>query len=142
MGDALSVLQRIRQHRKKGAESAFMEADRARDAQEAVVLDMEEKITQSRNSDTDDDEACWVAQAAAWRLKMEMRLRTEKGRLLEREGTSNERQRELSHASREHRVVERIIEINNERRKVDERRKEGRKLDAMGTSRWHRKGIV
>jgi len=141
MRDTLSVLERIRQHRKKGAENAFVEAERARDAQEAVVSEMEEVISESRNNDSDDDEACWVAQAAAWRLKMEMRLRTEKGRLVEREGVTEDRQRDLAHASREHRVVERIIEINNERRKVDERRKEGRKLDAMGTSRWNRKGV-
>jgi len=141
MRDTLSVLERIRQHRKKGAENAFVEAERARDVQEAVVSEMEEVISESRNNDMDDDEACWVAQAAAWRLKMEMRLRTEKGRLVEREGVSDDRQKDLAHASREHRVVERIIEINSERRKVDERRKEGRKLDAMGTSRWHRKGI-
>jgi len=141
MRDTLSVLQRIRQHRKKGAENAFVEAERARDAQETLVSEMEDEINESRQNDADDDEACWVAQAAAWRLKMEVRLRTEKGRLHEREGISDDRQRELARASREHRVVERIIEINNERRKVDERRKEGRKLDAMGTSRWNRKGI-
>ena len=141
MRDTLSVLQRIRQHRKKGAENAFVEAERARDAQEILVSEMEDEIKESRQNDADDDEACWVAQAAAWRLKMEVRLRTEKGRLHEREGISDDRQRELAKASREHRVVERIIEINNERRKVDERRKEGRKLDAMGTSRWNRKGI-
>jgi hypothetical protein len=142
MRDTLSVLERIRQHRKKGAENDFVEAERARDVQETVVSEMEEVISESRNNDRHDDEACWVAQAAAWRLKMEMRLRTEKGRLVEREGVSEDRQKDLAHASREHRVVERIIEINNERRKVDKRRKEGRKLDAMGTSRWHRKGIV
>lgn len=141
MRDTLSVLQRIRQHRKKGAENAFVEAERARDAQQAVVSEMEEDLLESRNRDVEDDEACWVAQAAAWRLKMEVRLRNEKGRLLEREGVSEDRQRELAHASREHRVVERIIEINNERRKLDDRRKEGRKLDAMGTSRWKRKGV-
>ena len=141
MRDALSVLKRIRQHRKKGAETAFVEAERNRDAQEMVVSEMEAELSESRANILEDDEACWVAQAAAWRLKMEVRLRAEKGRLAEREGVSEDRQRELAHASREHRVVERIIEINNERRKVDERRKEGRKLDAMGTSRWNRKGI-
>jgi flagellar biosynthesis chaperone FliJ len=73
-------------------------------------------------------------------MKMEMRLRAERGRLAERVEVSEDRQRDLAMASREHRVVERIIEINDDRRKLEKRRKEDKKLDAMGTNRWRRKG--
>ena len=72
---------------------------------------------------------------------MEVRLRAERGRLDERAEVSNECRRDLTQASREHRVVERIIEINDERRRLEERRREDKKLDAMGTRRWKRKGV-
>ena len=141
MRDALTVLKRIRKHRKQGAEHSFMEAERAREAQQERVEALETKVAESREREGGDDEACWVAHAAAWRMKMEVRLRAERGRLAERAEASNECRRELSQASREHRVVERIIEINDERRHLEERRREDKKLDAMGTRRWKRKGV-
>ena len=139
MSNALAVLKRIRKHRKKGAEHAFMEAERAREIQADRVVEIQQAVATSRDNSEPNDAACWVAQEAAWRMKMEVRLRTEKNRLSEIEGVSMDRQRKLAHASREHRVVERIIEINDERRKVEERKKETRSLDAMGTARWNRK---
>lgn len=139
MSNALAVLKRIRKHRKKGAEHAFMEAERAREIQADRVVEIQQAVATSRDNAEPNDAACWVAQEAAWRMKMEVRLRTEKNRLSEIEGVSMDRQRKLAHASREHRVVERIIEINDERRKVEERKKETRSLDAMGTARWNRK---
>lgn len=141
MRDTLTVLKRIRKHRKKGAEHAFMEAEKAREQQELRVTSIEEAVATSRESDQDGDEAGWVAQAAGWRMKMEVRLRSERSRLLERAEVSEDRQRDLAVASREHRVVERIIEINDDRRRQEQRRKEDKKLDAMGTRRWKRKGI-
>ena len=141
MRDALSILKRIRHYRKQGAEHAFVEAERAREMQEARVTEIEDAVHASRELEQTEDDAVWLAQAASWRMKMEVRLRGEKGRLVEREQAVDTRQRELVHASREHRVVERIIEINDERRSMEERRKEGRKLDAMGSQRWKRKGV-
>jgi flagellar export protein FliJ len=140
MRDPLTALKRIRKHRKRGAEQAFVEAEHAREVIEARVNAIEVSVANSRDGGCDGDEAGWVAQAAAWRMKMEMRLRTERGRLAERVEVSEDRQRDLAMASREHRVVERIIEINDDRRKLEKRRKDDKKLDAMGTSRWRRKG--
>jgi hypothetical protein len=116
-----------------------MEAERAREIQADRVVEIQQAVATSRDNSQPNDAACWVAQEAAWRMKMEVRLRTEKNRLSEIEGVSMDRQRKLAHASREHRVVERIIEINDERRKVEDRKKETRSLDAMGTARWNRK---
>ena len=141
MRDTLTVLKRIRKHRKKGAEHSFMEAERAREMQQERVSTIEEAVSASRASEEASDEAGWVAQAAAWRMKMEVRLRTERNRLAERTETVEFRQRELALASREHRVVERIIEINDDRNRLEKRRKEDKKLDAMGTRRWKRKGV-
>ena len=141
MRDTLTVLKRIRKHRKKGAEHSFMEAERARELQEERVATIEEAVSASRDAEGSTDEAGWVAQAAAWRMKMEVRLRSERNRLAERAEVVEFRQRELAVASREHRVVERIIEINDERSRLEKRRKEDKKLDAMGTRRWKRKGV-
>jgi len=141
MRDALSILKRIRHYRKQGAEHAFVEAERERETQEARVVELEDAVAASREEQQDSDDAVWVAQAATWRMKMEVRLRGEKGRLQEREETVENRQHELARASRDHRVVERIIEINDDRRKLEDRRKEGRKLDAMGSQRWKRKVV-
>jgi hypothetical protein len=136
MRDALTVLQRIRHHKKKGAELAFVEAERAREKQESRVDSIEQAVETSREDGHQEDEACWVAQAASWRMKMELRLRQERSLLNERAQVVDDRQKDLAHASRESRV----IEINDERRSLERRRKEGRRLDAMGTARWHRKG--
>ena len=141
MRDALSILKRIRHYRKQGAEHAFVEAERARELQEERVAELQDAVAASRASEEGEEDAIWVAQAASWRMKMEVRIRGEQGRLIEREQVVENRQRDLVHASREHRVVERIIEINDERRSLEERRKEGRKLDAMGSQRWKRKGV-
>jgi len=141
MRDTLAVLKRIRKHRKKGAEHSFVEAERAREMQQERVVTMEEAVSASRAAEESSEEACWVAQAAAWRMKMEVRLRSERNRLAERAEVADFRQRELAVASREHRVVERIIEINDERSRLEQRRKEDKKLDAMGTRRWKRKGV-
>ena len=141
MRDALAILKRIRHYRKQGAEHAFVEAERAREMQEERVIDLEDAVTASRENQLSQEDAVWVAQAATWRMKMEVRLRGEKGRLLEHEQTVHSRQQDLARASRDHRVVERIIEINDERRSLEERRKETRKLDAMGSQRWKRKGV-
>ena len=141
MSDTLAILKRIRKHRKKGAEHAFMEAERAREVQSDRVVQIEQAVASSRMNAEVDDEACWVAQEAAWRMKMEVRLRGERSRLQEIEGVTADRQRKLAHASREHRVVERIMEINEERVKAEERRKENRTLDSMGTTRWNRKAV-
>jgi len=118
-----------------------MEAERAREAQQARVVEIEDAVAASREEDHSSEEAVWIAQAATWRMKMEVRLRGEKGRLEERTQKVTDRQHELVRASRDHRVVERIIEINDDRRKLEERRKEARKLDAMGSQRWKRKGV-
>ena len=141
MRDALSILKRIRHYHKQGAEHAFVEAERAREMQEARVVEIQEAVSASREAEAAEEDAVWIAQAASWRMKMEVRLRGERGRLMEREQAVEHRQHDLVQASREHRVVERIMEINDERRSVEERRKEGRKLDAMGSQRWKRKGV-
>ena len=139
MRDALAILQRIRHHKKKGAERAFAEAEKARQIQEERVDGLTASVDASREGETSEDEACWVAQAQAWRLKMEVQLRRERGRLNERTHEAANRKRSLTHANREHRVVERAIENIDERRKIADRKAEARRLDAMGTSRWQRK---
>ena len=141
MRDALSILQRLRHYRKQTAEHAFMDAERAREEQEARVTEIEEAVAMSRESGKTNDDAVWMAQAASWRMKMEVRLRGERSRLVERSKAVESRQHDLAHASKEHRVVERIIEINDEHQKFEERRKETRQLDAMGSQRWKRKGV-
>ena len=56
MSNTLTVLKRIRKHRKKGAEHAFMEAERAREIQAERVEQIEEAVSQSRaNAEADDD---------------------------------------------------------------------------------------
>ena len=101
--------------------------------------DMADTVKTSRTNSAPDDEACWVAQAQAWRLKMEVALRRERGRLAERTHDAAKRQKVLAHASRDARVVERAIESIDEQRGLVRRRSEGRRLDALGTTRWQRR---
>jgi flagellar biosynthesis chaperone FliJ len=138
MRDALAVLHRIRNHRKKGAEKEFMNAERARLAQEARVDEISQSVARSREADRGQDEAGWVAQAQAWRLKMELALRRERGRLSEVTQEVNKRQDRLASATRQARVVEKVIERIDDRTSDEARRREVRRLDDLGTSRWRR----
>lgn len=138
MRDALAVLHRIRKHRKKGAEKDFMSAERARQMQQDRVDEIAESVARSRDLSHDDDSAAWVAQAQAWRLKMEVALRRERGRLTEVTREVQKRQDRLATATRQARVVEKVIENIDERATEAERRREARRLDDMGTSRWRR----
>ncbi len=138
MRDALAVLHRIRNHRKKGAEKEFMSAERARLAQQARVDEIAESVARSREADRGQDEAGWVAQAQAWRLKMEVALRRERGRLSEVTQEVNKRQDRLASATRQARVVEKVIERIDDRANDEARRREARRLDDLGTSRWRR----
>lgn len=138
MRDALAVLHRIRNHRKKGAEKEFMSAERMRMAQQARVDEIAESVARSRESDRGQDEAAWIAQAQAWRLKMEVALRRERGRLTEVTQEVNKRQDRLATATRQARVVEKVIERFDDRADDETRRREARRLDDLGTNRWRR----
>ena len=139
MREALTVLQRLRNHRKKGAEQAFVAAENRRREVEHRVAEMEAHVAENRDAAEDRDEACWVAQAQAWRMKMEVAIRRERSRLADHTREAGNRQSALAKASRDARVVEKVIENIDERRARTERRNEGRRLDAMGTTRWYRK---
>jgi flagellar export protein FliJ len=138
MRDALAVLHRIRNHRKKGAEKEFMSAERVRLAQQARVDEISESVARSREGDRGQDEAAWVAQAQAWRLKMEVALRRERGRLSEVTQEVNKRQDRLAAATRQARVVEKVIERIDDRANDEARRREARRLDDLGTIGWRR----
>jgi hypothetical protein len=140
MRDALAVLHRIRNHRKKGAEKDFMQAERVRVQQQARVDEITESVARSRDSDRTEDDAGWVAQAQAWRLKMEVALRRERGRLAECHQEVVKRQDRLATATRQARVVEKVIERIDDRASEAERRRESKRLDAMGSAGWRRKG--
>jgi len=138
MRDALAVLRRIRNHRKKGAEREFTKAERVRMEQEARVCEMDETVERSRGRSLPNDEAGWVAQAQAWRLKMEVALRRERGRLAECTQEADKRQDRLATATRQAQVVEKVIERIDDRASEADRRREARRLDSLGTSRWRR----
>jgi flagellar export protein FliJ len=138
MRDALAVLYRIRKHRKKGAEQDFMNAERVRQMQQARVDEIVDSVARSRKSEVGDEEAMWVAQAQAWRLKMELALRRERGRLTEVTRELQKRQDRLMAATRQAKVVEKVIEKIDERTSEEDQRREARRLDDLGTSRWKR----
>lgn len=141
MREALTVLQRLRNHRKKGAEQVFAAAERRRRQSEERVETLEAHVAENRdaNDAVDEDEACWVAQAQAWRLKMELAIRRERARLASHTKEVGDRQQALARASRDARVVEKVIEKIDDRKARADRKSEGRRLDAMGARRWHRK---
>lgn len=141
MREALTVLQRLRNHRKKGAEQVFAAAEQRRRQCEERVETLEAHVAENRDSNAafDDDEACWVAQAQAWRLKMELAIRRERGRLAIHTKEVGDRQQALAKASRDTRVVEKVIEKIDDRQARADRRSEGRRLDGMGARRWYRK---
>jgi len=115
-----------------------MRADRARVEQQARVDQITESVARSHDNERLEDEAGWLAQAQAWRLKMAMALRRERGRLAECTQEAGKRQDHLKSAARQARVVEKVIERIDDSAAEAERRREARRLDAMGTSRWRR----
>ncbi len=102
-------------------------------------MTMETNVADNRTNSSEEDEACWVAQAQAWRMKMEVAIRRERSNLAEHTRVAGKRQVALARASRDARVVEKVIEnIDDEQSRTD-RRNETCRLDAMGAQRWHRK---
>ena len=68
----------------------------------------------------------------------EVELRAANDELAQREAVAATAREQLTHASRESRVVEAALEGYDERVAVERRRAEGRKLDATATQRWWR----
>ena len=141
MRKALATLLRVREVEKKQARQAFGEAERARIAQEGVVDGIHSDLAAARShaaSRGSGVPAHWLAMDHQWRLRKEVELRAANDELAQREAVAATAREQLTHASRESRVVEAALEGYDERVAVERRRAEGRKLDATATQRWWR----
>ncbi|MEC7947491.1 MAG: flagellar FliJ family protein [Myxococcota bacterium] len=139
MRKALATLLRVRDVEKKQARQTFGEAERARIAQEGVVGGIHDEIDRARTDAAGRGAglpAHWIALEHQWRLRKEVELRRAHQELAVREEKAAEARAALTHASRESRVVEAALESYDEKVAVENRRAEGRKLDATATQRW------
>ena len=144
MRKALSTLLRVRSIEKRRAQNAFGEAERARIAQEELVDGIHHQIVQGRQagvSELASHQAHWAAMEHQWRLHKEVQLRKAGAELEVRDAASQEARAELSEASKHYRVVELALEGYDERDALEQRRSDGRKLDAMATQRWWRENF-
>jgi flagellar export protein FliJ len=141
MRKALATLLRVRDVGKKQARQAFGEAERARIAQEGAVSSIEQAIvaSQARAQDLDPGlPAHWYALEHEYRIRKVEELNEARVRL-DTLATESARRREvLTEASREARVVEAALESYDERAAKERRQADGRKIDAMATTRWWR----
>lgn len=141
MRKALAALLRVREAEKKVAEREFGEAERARFASEAACDGIRGAMNGSHSGDAlgyPGGDAAWLAMEHTYRLRMLVRLRKEEGVLKQRTQVSDQRRDLLVEADRSRRVVELALESHDEKVALEERRSDGRKLDAMAGARWWR----
>ncbi len=141
MRKALATVMRIRTLEKRIAQTAFVEAEQARQVQEGRVYHVHDAMAQSREAEQlglEVGEAHWLAASHSHRLRLEVDLRRESAILEERARSAAERRAELVDADRNARVVEIALEQFDARVAFEERRREGRRLDEMATIRWWR----
>jgi flagellar export protein FliJ len=146
MKKALETLKRVRETQKRGARLAFGAKERERQVQEAKVDDIRDEMTHTRNGmSTQGDgsqgvEACWVAQAHAYSLRLEVDLRRESVHLQQRTLEAEILQADLRLASQANKVVEKVLETIDEQEAIDAKRVEIRRMDDLAGRRWRRKG--
>jgi hypothetical protein len=139
MKRALSALQRVREIEKKQARQSFADAERARIAQEVRVDTILAAVEESRGRGAPaEGEAVWAHMEHAFRLRMEVQLRSERSVLEQRAVEVSRRRAVLNEATRATRVVEVAIERIEEMEALEARRADGRRLDALAGIRWWR----
>ncbi len=141
MRKALATLLRVRAVEKRVAKQRFAEAELARRDQEGRVFGIHDAMDQSREAESIGVEmghAHWISHQHAWRLRLEVDLRRERG-ILERRAVEASRKRAmLREADRASRVVELALERHDDEVAINEKRAVGRVLDELATTRWWR----
>lgn len=141
MRKALSALLRVRDAQKKVAEREFGEAERARFQTEASCDAIRGAMNSSHSGDAlgyPGGDAAWLAMEHTYRLRMLVRLRKEEAVLKQRTQVSDQRRDLLVEADRSRRVVELALESHDAQVALEERRADGRRIDAMAGARWWR----
>ncbi|MDP6934097.1 MAG: hypothetical protein QGG40_14325, partial [Myxococcota bacterium] len=121
MGDAVAVLYRMREYRKRTASLSSAEAERACRDQEDRVDEIKDAIDRS-HTDEEVVEATWLAQQHAYRGRMSLRLRRENVRLDAVRSTADTRRKELNEATRDANVLEEVLETRAEQKSAAQKR--------------------
>jgi hypothetical protein len=130
----------VRETLKKGAQLEHVAAERKRMAQQERVDEIRESMDRSRSGDRNaSNEACWLAQEQAYRLRMQVQLRRENAVLNKHSIEVEKRQSVLRQASRDARVVELVMERLDVLAETEKKRSEARRIDDLATSRWRSK---
>jgi len=139
MHKALKTLLRVRSAEQKAARLRFAEAERNRIAQDERITAIRDQIYESHDSEPDPGEAVEahdLATGHSFRLRRQVQLKREYLELRSREALSNGRRSELGDATKEARVVEVALDKRLEQDRIEEKRAQGRKLDALASRRW------
>jgi hypothetical protein len=140
MKETLATLHRVRETLKKGAQLEHVAAERKRMAQQERVDEIRESMDRLRSGDRNaSNEACWLAQEQAYRLRMQVQLRRENAVLNKHSIEVEKRQSVLRQASRDARVVELVMERLDVLAETEKKRSEARRIDDLATSRWRSK---
>jgi len=141
MKKALETLKRVRETQKRGARLAFGAKERERQMQEAKVDNIQDSMDRSRSGVLSEGvEACWVAQAHAYSLRLEVELRRETTHLIQRSMEAEILQGELRKASQATKVVENVMERLEEQEALEAKRAEIRRMDDLAARRWRKRG--
>jgi flagellar export protein FliJ len=138
MTDPLTALHTIRKMQQEKKRRAFAEAQRVRDAQQAKLEAMSERVDAARSSEAG-EEAHWVAQRQSWCLQMEMRRRAEHKQLENHSEEAERRRAELQSASRDEQKVEVVVEEAHQAAAIELRRGEERQNNELASQGWWRK---
>jgi len=137
MSGIIQAVQKLRDLRKKEARLSFLSAEQEMLAQKKTVTELNELARKARQVAVEDD-AGWIAHRHSWSLQLELRRRTEMATLSEHQKTTEHLRTVLEVARRDAGVIERYSELKDERAQVDEKRREAKVNDGIGTQQWWR----
>jgi|GEM_PF-6666634 len=140
MRNPLELLKRIQEQKKRQARLSYAKAERTVAAQHQRLVDVEEALGSAHDLDEqirdDPDEALWLAQSHAHRLRLEMRRRQESRSLLASQQEAEARRDDLISESREDELYQRLLESQQEQAQVEARRAESHAMDEAAAIRW------
>ena len=137
MKDTLVRIRRLREHGKRVATMALAQAEVAREHQELRIHTLKNEVTEARES-TQANSVADLKQYHAYRLRMEMVERREEDQLAHERARVLKRKGEVRNAVRESDLIQALLDNRLEKERTENRRSEGRELDAMGLMAWTR----
>jgi flagellar biosynthesis chaperone FliJ len=135
MQRSVQVIERLKQQLKRNARMIFAAQERQRLAIESQLEATEDALDESRQQPPE-EEVLWLAEQHSHRLRLELRRRQECDQLVRQSAVVEQHRDALRVASQEARLMEILVEKQQNEDEEVRKRRESTELDALGMARW------